>query len=60
MREALTVTIELASIIHASLKCLVQLRHLQEELSPGSPGLKPLCPTRWTVSFTVNEQQMHH
>ena len=49
IREALTVTIELASIIRASPKCLAQFRHLQEELSPGSPGLKPLCPTRWTV-----------
>ena len=49
IREALTVTIELASIIRASPKRLAQFRHLQEELSPGSPGLKPLCPTRWTV-----------
>ena len=49
VREALTVTIELASIIRASPKRLAQFRHLQEELSPGSPGLKPLCPTRWTV-----------
>ena len=28
---------------------MAQFRHLQEELSPGLPGLKPLCPTRWTV-----------
>lgn len=49
IREALTVTTELASIIRASPKRLGQFRHLQEELSPGLPGLKPLCPTRWTV-----------
>ena len=49
IREALTVTTELASIIRASPKRLAQFRHLQEELSPGLPGLKPLCPTRWTV-----------
>ena len=23
--------------------------HLKDQLSPGSPGLKHLCPTRWTV-----------
>ena len=49
VRETLTVTTELASIIRASPKRLSQFCHLQEELSPGSPGLKPLCPTRWTV-----------
>ena len=42
-------TTEVASIIRASPKRLAQFCHLQEELSPGSPGLKPLCPTRWTV-----------
>lgn len=49
MRESLTVTTELASIIHASSTHLTQFRHLQEELSPGLPGLKPIFPTRWTV-----------
>ena len=45
MKEALAVTTEVASIIRASPKRLAQFCHLQEELSPGSPGLKPLCPT---------------
>ena len=49
VREALTVTTELASIIRTSPKRLAQFCHLQEELCPGSPGLKPLCPTKWTV-----------
>ena len=49
MREALAVTTEIASIIHTSPKCLAQFCHLQEELLPGSLGLKPLCRTRWTV-----------
>ena len=51
--EALTVTTELASIIRASPKRLAQFRHLQEELSKGLPGLKPLCPTRWTYGHSV-------
>ena len=49
IRQALTVTTELASIIRASPKPLAQFHHLQEKLSPHLPGLKPLCPTRWTV-----------
>jgi len=49
IQEALTVTAEISSIIRASPKCLAQFHHLQQELSPGAPGIKPLCPTRWTV-----------
>ena len=25
------------------------LLNLKYELAPGNPGVKPLCPTRWTV-----------
>ena len=37
-----------------SYTCLTKARlaifkHLQEDLAPTAPGLKPLCPTRWTV-----------
>ena len=32
---------------------MAQFRHLQEELSKGLPGLKPLCPTRWTYGHSV-------
>ena len=49
VREALAVTTEIAAIIRASPKCLAQFRNLQHELSPGAPGIKPLCSTRWTV-----------
>jgi len=49
IRDALTVATELATIIHGSPKRLAQFKCLQEEFSKGLPGLKPLCPTRWTV-----------
>ena len=49
VREALALTSELASLIRASPKRLGLFEHIQSDLSPDSPGLKPLCPTRWTI-----------
>lgn len=49
IRDALVITSELGTLIRASPKRLAQFRCLREQLSPGSPGLKPLCPTRWSV-----------
>lgn len=49
MREALALTSELASLIRASPKQLGLFERIQSNLSPDSPRLKPLCPTRWTV-----------
>ena len=39
------------ALIHsrASPKRLALFHQLSDQLYPGSPGLKPLCPTRWTV-----------
>ena len=42
-------TFELASLIRASPKRLALFTRLKDELAPSAPGLKPLCPTRWTV-----------
>ena len=49
VREALALTSELAGLIRASPKHLKLFERIQSELAPDSPGLKPLCPTRWTV-----------
>ena len=49
IRDALGVATELTTLIHASPNRPAQFRHLREQLSPGSPGLKPLCLTRWSV-----------
>ena len=49
VREALGLASELSSIIRASPKRLALFRHIRDQLSSGSPSLKPLCTTRWTV-----------
>ena len=49
IREALSLTSELSNVIRASPKRLALFERVQKEMAPGSPRLKPLCPTRWTV-----------
>ena len=39
----------LATFIRASPKRLALFECLQDELESHNSGLKPLCPTRWTV-----------
>lgn len=49
VRETLALTSELASLIRASPKQLGLFEGIQSDLAPDNPGLKPLCPTRWTI-----------
>ena len=49
VRDALDLITELASLIRASPKRLALFQKLKHELAVGTPGLKPFCPTRWTV-----------
>ena len=42
-------TLELSKLFRYSAKKKAMLLKLKSELSPQSPGVKPLCPTRWTV-----------
>ena len=49
VKNALSLTSGVATIIRASPKRLAIFKHLQEEFNVDAPGLKPLCPTRWTV-----------
>lgn len=53
VREALALTSELANLIHVSPKRLGLFERIQGDLGPDSPGLKPLCPTRWTVCIAA-------
>ena len=39
----------MASLIRASRKRLALFQNLKKETGVDSPGIKPLCPTRWTV-----------
>ena len=55
--------------MRAFTKRLGIFKHLQEEFNGDAPGLKPLCPTRWTVrtgainsilkNYTELEQASH-
>ena len=49
VRDALSLATELASLIRASPKRLALFQNLKREIGVDSPGIKPLCPTRWTV-----------
>lgn len=49
MRDALDLAAELTSLIRASPKHSELFQSLKDELAPGTPRLKPLWPTRWTV-----------
>ena len=49
IRDALDLVMEVGQLIRFSPKRSSLFSSLQEQMSPGSPSLKPLCPTRWTV-----------
>ena len=49
MSAAFDVVLELSKIFKYSAKKKAMLLKLKSELAPSSPGIKPLCPTRWTV-----------
>ena len=49
IRDALDLTSELNSLVRASPKHLALFYQLKNDLSYNTPGLKLLCPTRWTV-----------
>ena len=49
INEALDTVLELSKIFKYGAKKKSMLLQIKSELAPGSPGLKPLCPTRWTV-----------
>ena len=49
VRDALDLVMELSQLIRYSPKWSALFETLQGQLSPGSPSLKPLCPTRWTI-----------
>ena len=49
IRTALDNTMELCKLIRYSPKRTLLLQECKQELSIGGTGLRPLCPTRWTV-----------
>ena len=49
MRDAFDTVLELSKLFKYRAKKKAMLLKLKSVLSPQSPGVKPLCPTRWTV-----------
>ncbi|XP_062504942.1 zinc finger MYM-type protein 1-like [Corticium candelabrum] len=48
IRNAFDMTFELSKLKY-SLKRNATYKRIKDELSPGKPGFRTLCPTRWTV-----------
>ena len=49
MRISFDVALEITKLIKKSPRRDALLQKLKVELSPKSPGIRVLCPTRWTV-----------
>ena len=49
VKNALSLASELARLIRASPKRLALFKNLKAEMNLQTTGIKPLCPTRWTV-----------
>ena len=61
MRDSLDLAVELIQIIAFSHKRQVLFEQFQQETDKPLPGLRPLCPTRWTVktSRAFESSQLH-
>ena len=49
MQEALDITAEITKLVKLSPRRGTIFQHLKDELAPLDPGIRVLCPTRWTV-----------
>ncbi len=49
LKVALEMCFEITKLIKYSPRRESLFKDLKEEISPGSPGIRVLCPTRWTV-----------
>ena len=49
MKDALDTTFKISKLIRLSPKRDSLFEKLKSDLSPGVPGLRTLCPMRWTV-----------
>ena len=49
MKDSLDLIFEVSKLVKFSPKRDVHFEKLKNELAPDSPGLRVLCPTRWTV-----------
>ena len=49
MQEALDITAEITKLVKLSPRRCTIFQRLKDELAPLDPGIRVLCPTRWTV-----------
>ena len=49
MKDALDTSYELIKLVKKSPRCDALLQQLKEQMPNDSPGIRVLCPTRWTV-----------
>ena len=49
MRDSFDTILALNKFFKYSAKKKAILNKLKSEMSPNTPGIRPLCPTRWTV-----------
>lgn len=49
MRDTLDTSYELIKLVKKSPRRDAMLQNLKEQMSENSPGIRVLCPTRWTV-----------
>ena len=49
LQDTLDTTSEISKLLKYSPKRDTMFVKLKEELAPGTPGFRTLCPTRWTV-----------
>ena len=55
VQDCLSLVMEILQLIRYSPKCTFLFNNIKNEVSPDSQGLKPLCPTRWTVRTAAIE-----
>ena len=49
MKSALETTFEITKLVKYSPRREQLLKAIKDKIAPGSPGVRVLCPTRWTV-----------
>ena len=48
-RDVLDTVLEITKLLKFSPKREAHFTKLKQEISPGTPGFRTMCPTRWTV-----------
>ena len=49
LRDVLDSVFEISKLLKYSPKCSALFAKLKQDIAPGTPGFRTLCPTRWTV-----------